>query len=563
MIGAVVTANTMSRRGRGSSASKKVASGPPPSHPAETFKEHRKFLIRSLDRNDTDMNALIDLNKSLRGAKENVVRSCGELVLLDLGSGRLKLINDQLHDEAAVARSESSRAKPEATPTGTATTGSQQKKQGRHLSPAQKEVCVDFLLRMKLRRKLSNRLVRRLTRLAHAMDGKDVLPPSAPKYGDLRLHINPKYMELRNVEFIAKEDAKKRIAHAIHLDLLDSEKNDGATNSPKKEEENELEETKQDAEHGVNDVLAVTKQEEKTEESNEKQGGKPKTTKIYYNSPALSNDFKLLKEYERVYEKTWDVSRKSFNYTIANENAGDSEYKQMIKGGGIGASALFNSLDDLQAEHKRWQTNLLRKIQQQPTSRELGLKNRVFQLKERRKRCLEKNAAEEEEGTPSKKVDNKENVVSNNEDDDDVDHSMDVGDNNDENAIKKRTEDDGEEIGETEGDHEIERKDLDEVEIKPKRSISFAAVPSFHDQDLGRISLIHRDLLNASQAELTRKRLNDATNDYNKCKRRNSNTNDPMSPFAFLASILTILCFQLSQFFFLFHFSQSIVDATC
>ena len=96
--------NIMSRRGRGSAAAKKVASGPPPSHPSETNREHRKFLIRSLERNDVDINALIELNKSLRTAKANVLRSCRESVLLDLGSGRLQLINDELHIATAIAK---------------------------------------------------------------------------------------------------------------------------------------------------------------------------------------------------------------------------------------------------------------------------------------------------------------------------------------------------------------------------------------------------------------------------------------------------------------------------
>ena len=99
-----------------------------------------------------------------------------EWVLLDLGTGRLQLINDKLHDAASIVKD--SRA-----------TTDQQLKQG-HLTPMQKKICIDFLLRMKLRRKLSNQLMRRLNRVAHAMVGEDVSPPPPPKYGDPRFQVD-------------------------------------------------------------------------------------------------------------------------------------------------------------------------------------------------------------------------------------------------------------------------------------------------------------------------------------------------------------------------------------
>ena len=87
----------------------------------------------------------------------------------------------------------------------------EENRQQHSLTPAQKEVCIDFLLRMKLRRKLCNRLVRRLNRLATSMDGKDVSPGPPPKYGDLRIDIDPKEVETRVAEWKKKDEAKKRI----------------------------------------------------------------------------------------------------------------------------------------------------------------------------------------------------------------------------------------------------------------------------------------------------------------------------------------------------------------
>eukprot|EP00526_Cylindrotheca_closterium_P021181 CAMPEP_0113607376 /NCGR_PEP_ID=MMETSP0017_2-20120614/3352_1 /TAXON_ID=2856 /ORGANISM="Cylindrotheca closterium" /LENGTH=110 /DNA_ID=CAMNT_0000515977 /DNA_START=46 /DNA_END=375 /DNA_ORIENTATION=- /assembly_acc=CAM_ASM_000147 len=68
-------------------------------NPRENLLDHRKFLARSLTRNDNELAALVKLNKSLHQAKEAILESCGEMVLLDIGLGKLKLINDELHQE--------------------------------------------------------------------------------------------------------------------------------------------------------------------------------------------------------------------------------------------------------------------------------------------------------------------------------------------------------------------------------------------------------------------------------------------------------------------------------
>ena len=73
------------------------------------------------------------------------------------------------------------------------------------------DLCVDFLLRMKLRRRLLNRLARRLNRVAQAMDGQDVSPPSPPKYGDLRLHFDPAQVQVYATHWERREEAKRRI----------------------------------------------------------------------------------------------------------------------------------------------------------------------------------------------------------------------------------------------------------------------------------------------------------------------------------------------------------------
>jgi hypothetical protein len=455
------------------------------------------------------MNALIELNKSLHRVKETILQSCGELVLLDLGSGRLKLINDELHEETAVSDGATGGAKTVTKSDAETKTNENRKKHD--LTPGQKEVCVDFLLRMKLRRKLSTRLVRRLTRLAHAMDGKDVSPPSVPKYGDLRLQIDAKAIESWSVEWKEKEDAKNRIKAAIDSNLLDSDN----TKELSKEEEvrgNGTENKNSDGESieaesstkgEVNDVpdntQSATPPIEKPVDGSKEENLQSKGKTNFYYLPALQDDFKLLKEHESAYEKTWDISTKSYNLSPENGEVGDPEYEQLTKGAGVGATSMFTSIDGLQTEYKRWQTHMLRKIQEQPTFDELGLKNRVFHIGKRRKRCLEEIATEEDPIRKKSKIE---------------------GEDDDENHVKNEKESGAtvDENSESDEDEEMEGKDADIDEMKPKRSVSFAAVPSFHDQDLARIRMIHRDLLNSSQAELTRKRLTEATNEYNQSK---------------------------------------------
>jgi len=465
------------------------------------------------------MSALIDLNKSLHNAKANILLSCGELVLLDLGSGRLKLINDELHEETGETVAVGATAKVTATDTETATTPAEHQ---HHLTPAQKEACVDFLLRMKLRRKLSNRLIRRLNRVAHAMDGKDVSPPAPPKYGDLRLHIDPKSIESRIVEWKEQEDARQRIENAINADLntnnngessdkVEEESTGNAEPAQKVEEvkkqddEEKLENNNQDGERGKSEE---EKSENSPDEAQSEEPPKPdpmdcssptetevekeavesaaradsqlKSPKHYYSMLPLLDDFERLKEHEKSFEKSWDASTKSFKYVLANEEIGDPEYTQMTQGVGIGASSMNMTLEDREAEHKRWQTNMLRRIPEQPTSEELGLKNRVFHLEERRKRCLEdeEQASLIGEGSPVKKMkldeedeDEKANKESStgrrgsgkelrkmeDDDDDDDNNKMDVeGDEEEkkENSKGKGSGNDGEKKGDIEDDHE-------------------------------------------------------------------------------------------------------------
>ena len=206
----------MSRRSKKQNAK----DGLPPSHPQENFLQHRNFLMRSIRRNDVDLAALVKLNKSLKASKASIVESCGEAVLLDLGIGRLTLVNDELHEGIG------NNSNNNDDENGVVQESSSQPQQHRLLTPVQKSMCVDFLLRMKLRRKLCNRLARRLNRIAHAMDGEDVAPPPPPRYGDLRLRIETDAVQAKVEHWELIEKAKKEIQKAnqeIQMEIIETD----------------------------------------------------------------------------------------------------------------------------------------------------------------------------------------------------------------------------------------------------------------------------------------------------------------------------------------------------
>jgi hypothetical protein len=192
----------MSRRTKSNGNSSTVTNTKNISHPNEFLSEHRSFLTRSLERNDIDMAALTDLNRTLHERKQAILETCGEITLLDLGSGKYKLSpeGDALEEAGA----------PSAMDT-TADNEKDKELSDTFPNEAGQELCVDFLLRMKLRRKLLNRLARRLNRVAHAMDGEDVSPPGPPKYGDLRLHVDPEQVHAAEEHWQRQEAARRQL----------------------------------------------------------------------------------------------------------------------------------------------------------------------------------------------------------------------------------------------------------------------------------------------------------------------------------------------------------------
>jgi hypothetical protein len=540
-------------------------------NPRENIKEHRDFLARALERNDTEINALVELNKTLHKAKENIMQSCGELVLLDMGAGKLTLINDELHEEKMGEDDEV-----------------------HHLTPAQKDLCVDFLLRMKLRRKLSNRLARRLNRIAHFMDGEDVFPPYTPRYGDLSLNIDIANLHAREKQWNLQKGAKERVSKAhllkkeegMEVSAVQVETtltaadvtNDGEGKEPSEDTKMDQDgDDDQGREEEKSEELEKSADSEKkeTEPSSSSAGDKAETsvdstppsksgpsekdpdaiessTETYSRTDEsksiqesqLDMDREFLKEYDAAYEKVWDSGTKTFKYSILNQkNEPDHTF---IRGLGIGATTTRPmSAQEREVEYLRWQTNVLGQIPNQPTFEELGLQHNVFCLEERRKRCLEENS-EDEPAQKKKKVDSGDEVEP--MDVEDEDGSEKKGGNGGAKAKtkdskKSKTESPSKKNAdkEDEGTNQVEEDDF--KEIKP---MSLKAIPSFHEQDMRRVRQIHADLVVSSIFESARQRLMDATREYNNCKNIYDENLNPSAPRS-LSPILYSLRYQLSQ----------------
>ena len=541
------------------------------SHPQDQYPVYRAFLMRSLDRCDTDLAALVELNRSLHTTKSAILESCGEGTLLDIGQGLVKLAQD-----------------------GSDSLEGKIPKQGQDL-------CIDFLLRMKLRRKLLNRLSRRLGRLAHAMDGEDVQPPAPPKYGDLRLHIDPKSVEAfaerwrrqeramkiieqRRESFIpakkeepapnddqaaSSDDKSEEKPAAGEEKMIDGEGTEGETKTSVKEgnvegaegttadanakedvemseaapgtdmpkdSEKPAEESKSDAgeqpakEAESEPTAEETKSAPDAPPVEETKSGTPPTTPEEKTMEHVAEEDCLaaLRDYDEAYTKEILPSTGTVKYPILNRNVEADHPKY---GAGIGATHRTMSAKDKEMEYKRWQTAVLQRIPDQPTFEELGMANRVFFLEERRKRLAEEALASRPKKKQRKQTKKEESdSESEKESDDDSDEEMKDADDDEyeEDKAKDSDDEDEDEDSEMEGDmdgKEPKSKDkakAESVPAKPAKPISLVAVPSFYEQDQKRVRMIHAELMATSIHDHTRLRITEATMEYNQAFRRSS-----------------------------------------
>lgn len=455
----------------------------PPSHPHEQSSEHRAFLKRSLDRSDKELAALQTLHRTLRKLKSIIVKKFGESRLLDIGEG-LVFLSKETRELVIPPEYDTDNV----------------------LNPDVREefatLAKDFLLRLELRKKLMNRLARRMLRLSHAMDGRiaKVNPPPVPKYGEIRLLSNTKLYEEKLKKFENDLKEKETVQNRIRERIENCAKEEGN--------------------------LASTGEEEVKDSSN---------TDELEVDPLLFNkehqeDLQKLIEYDQEYDKiqTINLSKNVTKITPALSEAdiraldkqpedfdlNKEEYKD-----DIGATIRMNHSEKAM-EWKRWKTEFLSRIPDQPTLKDLGMSNLVYNLEERRKR-LKTCDSDQEAFVPSDDV--KVEVADEQEGAQDVDMVSSIKSNDEvaleqaPDAVPSTTNDkQKEEKDDTEVDHD---KDKSSKEYYRKKLFSLDPIPSFYEQDYSRALVIHADIASSSLKESSRKIMADATAEYNEAFR--------------------------------------------
>eukprot|EP00579_Thalassiosira_antarctica_P012080 CAMPEP_0201908462 /NCGR_PEP_ID=MMETSP0903-20130614/574_1 /ASSEMBLY_ACC=CAM_ASM_000552 /TAXON_ID=420261 /ORGANISM="Thalassiosira antarctica, Strain CCMP982" /LENGTH=220 /DNA_ID=CAMNT_0048442813 /DNA_START=14 /DNA_END=673 /DNA_ORIENTATION=+ len=165
-------------------------------------------LKRSLSRNDVELAALSKLHVALRTLKKAIVEEFGEERLLQcvLDEGKRLPVGVRNSGGGGSVVSENNGAKKnneQGAITVTASSAEQAESEDESSNNDNDESIIEkteqdtkqkrleqlttaFLLRMKLRRRLLNRLARRLHRVSHVMDGgSNISAPLPPLYGDV------------------------------------------------------------------------------------------------------------------------------------------------------------------------------------------------------------------------------------------------------------------------------------------------------------------------------------------------------------------------------------------
>ena len=252
----------------------------PATHPDESNPQHKANLVRNLGRNDAEIAAIVQCNRSLRTLRDAIRQRHGEATLLDVGEGTIrlrtgelgstvcpavvravpgvivdadgyrKLVEDRMAEvmkERALRQAAGGNGKADdddddeaaanATEEADAADGAAADSAVIHTIPPD-EVPLDdpdhasdptnpqtrtnliraFLLRLHLRRRLLNRLFRRMNRLARAMDGESAISsglngPTPPRYGDFRFLLDETGDEFRQFEahFQRKVEARRNV----------------------------------------------------------------------------------------------------------------------------------------------------------------------------------------------------------------------------------------------------------------------------------------------------------------------------------------------------------------
>ena len=203
--------------------------------------------------------------------------------------------------------------------------------------------------------------------------------------------------------------------------------------------------------------------------------------------------------------------KKTVAFPLATEESPNEEHADMKYGQNIGAVHRTMNSREREMEFNRWKSDVLARIPDQPTFDELGLEGRVFELEERRKRIAGGTGAATE-GAESGEVKGMD-IAEDKKGKDSMDMDREEAAAGDGSKTRKDNTESKEKNGEEDEKDEKEGEKKEKT-FKQKKLLSLLATPSFHNQDLRRIRLIHADLFQSSVFEAAKANVDQAALDY-------------------------------------------------
>jgi len=448
-----------------------------PIPPNESHPAHPNNLHRSLSRNDVEISALSKLNTALRTLRTEIVQEYGDETLIEIAT------NTTIEDDHS---------------------GKEERLQ---------QLATAFTQRMKLRRRLLNRLARRLYRVAYIMDGGDASPPLPPLYGDEIVRFKKEEIEnndARLVEedelakFVEGESKRKRLEEELRLKRCDrmEEMKDVAVED---EDGGQDEQTT-----SVVDYILRGDKDDKPilDQLKEYEVGYDKTTVLQENLNTTSEDTMPI--------TTNPITNTTDPHEVSEEGEflTNKSYCQRVRFSQYGLDTRPMPPRERSLEWKRWTREMTAKIDEQVTFEDIG--RGVDVVFDREKRMVDAKKSRVEDSPNRGKV-----LRRVNEDGDGKDAGQNQGRGKvlkkgpvNEESSEPKEQNDPMEVDESEKDKEKPvdsdgnqvdsktAKSSEQPEIKPpkrhNRTFSLRPVPSFYDQDLRRVKLVQQELIHSS-----------------------------------------------------------------
>ncbi len=369
----------------------------PPNHSSEFVSSHVQFLQRSLDRCDVDIAAIQKLHTRLSIYKNKLLHHPFNTSNNNNNNNDEDVLLDYILHKSSVA-------------------SSNKEEETNEMEKEWYDMADLFVQHLKLRRRLCNRLARRLNRLSHAMDGQTtttILPPPPPKYGDSRpLQQNQSIKPKTYHSTIQPHRWNKLQQHKSYnndkttdtppSDIIHDKNNNNNDNN---DNTNLPDETKSSSSPQQTPDIPIPSNQESNNNNNKKNEEEQEALALLSFWKEYQQDFEDCKEYEPMYNVILNTQDKTKKFAVLEQNneefikytnKDEDDFMDEQQDGniraGIGATLRSMTAREKVAEWKRWCHDILGRLpQQQPTfsSHKLFLQSQRIQRKQRKQKEAE------------------------------------------------------------------------------------------------------------------------------------------------------------------------------